>query len=170
MKIIGKGAFSTVYRKSTDKVLIKSTDHVKECMSLGWFPTSRLFPKITQVGQDDVSDCKFYESKYYPKFSSLKKELNSLDWEFYNILRGLERSYFGKGSNLSHWQKQFDTIPSKFKHKKLALLESLDALSNYGDDVCFEISPRNVAINNGRLILLDCFFFSSQLNRNKRWN
>lgn len=166
MPIIGKGAFSTVYRKSSNTVLIKSIDSVKECMSLGWFPKSRIFPRIKLIGRDDTRNCKLYESKYYPRVSSLKNELNTLDWEFYKVLRNLKR--FPQSDCITHWYNQFNTIPNKFRHKKEILLEALDALVNYGTDVCFEISPRNVAVDNGRLILLDCFFFQSQLQH--RWN
>lgn len=176
MKKIGQGAFSKVYRKSSDTVLIKSIDHVKECMSLGWFPNSRMFPKIEQVGQDDYGEYKFYESKYYPRISSLKNELLPSEWEFYKALRGLDRfsCIAQKGSYLDHWRKQFETLPSKFNHKKQALFDALDALSNYGNDICFEISPRNIAVSGKKLVLLDCFFFHSQLmkatKKRNRWN
>jgi len=161
MKLIGKGSFSTVYRKSLDKVLIKSIDDVKECMSLGWFPKSNMFPKMVRVSKD--GDYTFYESNYYPKVRSLKSELNSLDWEFYNILRNLSGYNNGKDSGYIQWIKQFETIPDKFKYRKTILLDVLNALAAYGDDMCFEISPRNVSVKNKRLILLDCFFFRSQL-------
>lgn len=44
-------------------------------------------------------------------------------------------------------------------------------MSNYDHRIGFEISPRNVAIDNGRLVLLDCFFSIDLLqerNREKR--
>jgi len=49
LKIIGKGSFSTVYELSEKQVLIKSSDPIKECMSMGWFPESKLFPNIERI-------------------------------------------------------------------------------------------------------------------------
>jgi hypothetical protein len=48
--------------------------------------------------------------------------------------------------------------------------DAVEACANYGSDVMFEISPRNVAVHNGNLILLDCFFIKSKLRevRDKR--
>jgi hypothetical protein len=43
------------------------------------------------------------------------------------------------------------------------MLDALDACANYGNDVCFEISPRNVAVKNGKLVLMDCFFMADKL-------
>ena len=42
------------------------------------------------------------------------------------------------------------------------MIDALRACSNYGSDVGFEISPRNIFIDNGNLILADCFFIISQ--------
>lgn len=44
------------------------------------------------------------------------------------------------------------------------ILEALDACLNYGSSVRFEISPRNVAVQDGQLVLLDCFYLQSTLN------
>ena len=83
LKQIGKGAFSTVYKKGTNKVLIKSCDNVKECMSMGWFPNSKMFPKIKRVGVSDCGQFQFYEEKFYPKTRSLKQDLLPSEYEFY---------------------------------------------------------------------------------------
>ena len=82
MELIGRGQFSTVYRKNSSTVLIKSTDPVKECMALGWFPSCRLFPKIKRI------NCELYESKYYPRVRSLKNSLEPKQWELYKALIG----------------------------------------------------------------------------------
>ena len=42
--------------------------------------------------------------------------------------------------------------------EKEALLEMVDGLRNYCEAVAFEISPRNVTVRSGKLVLLDCFF------------
>ena len=158
LMLVGRGAFSQVYRKSDREVLIKSRDPVKECMSLTWFPNSRIFPTLTKIGTDDDGLYSFYVSKYYQRVRSLKSSVAADDWEFYNILRQLP---VAPGYN--HWYLQFSLIPNKFKGKRKALLGAVDALANYGSDICFEISPRNVAAQNNKLVLLDCFYLKSAL-------
>ncbi|MBV5342462.1 hypothetical protein JZU68_02215, partial [bacterium] len=81
---IGKGMFSTVYRKDARTVLIKSVDPVKECMSLGWFPKTAMFPTVKRLLCED--DFSLYECRYYHKVSSLKKSLTRFEYEFYLAL------------------------------------------------------------------------------------
>ena len=155
MKLIGKGNFTRAYLRQDGKVLLKSVCPIKECMSIGWFPESKLFPKLEYIDCDDHS--KFYLTEYYPKVSSLKNSLNKNHWAMYKELQQLQKC-FGvyKYDLLDYWQKTFPMI----KNKKLreTMMEALDACSNYGTSIGFEISPRNVATKNGKLILLDCFF------------
>lgn len=169
MKCIGKGAFSTVYQKSKKTVLIKSQDNVKECMSLGWFPDSNLFPKIEKVATSDCGQFQFYEEKFYPKVRSLKNNLSSFDWEFYRALKNISDS--NHMTDCDECREAIALLPNKFHHKRTMILEAIDALTNYGSDVCFEISPRNVAIHGKKLVLLDCFFMRRDLvkirNKNK---
>ena len=166
LPLIGRGMFSTVYRKNAKTVLIKSVDPVKECMAMGWFPSSRMFPKTTRVAiLDDDQGTALYEQRYYPKAKSLKAALKPAEWEFYRELRELQ-------SNINHFlddykaldslQSLIKALPGKYARKKAALLGAIDALRNYGPDIRFEISPRNVAVHNGNLILLDCFFMAEK--------
>lgn len=162
LPLIGRGMFSAVYRKNVKTVLIKSIDPVKECMALGWFPSSRMFPKTTRVALlDDDQGTALYEQRYYPKVKSLKTALKPAEWEFYRVLREVHNNvnrFLDDYKALDSLQSLISTMPSKYARKKAALLGAIDALTNYGPDVRFEISPRNVAVHNGRLILLDCFF------------
>ena len=159
LKQIGKGAFSTVYKQANNKVLIKTCDPVKECMSLDWFPNSRLFPKIERIGVSDCGQFQFYTEKYYEKVRSLKNALLPAEYEFYKLLKG---RLCGDYCQLIAFIK---SLPVQYRTKKKALLDAIDALMNYGSDIRFEISPRNVTVENGKLILLDCFFFRSTLTK-----
>ena len=166
MKIIGKGQFTTAYRKNAHTVLLKSTDPIKECMSLGWFPDSHLFPKITRISSNE--NLSIYEMKYYPKVKSLKHALKSKHYEYYKALRKLFEDNCFHASSIDNlyfmWYKIFSTTDTLPKHIKKHLLDALDACSNYGTAIAFEISPRNVAVSKtGGLILLDCFLDASKL-------
>ena len=163
MKQIGKGAFTTAYLDTDGKVLLKSVDRVKEAMACGFFPDHRLFPKIEQVDQGEHYD--YYKMKFYKKFKSLKNNLTPRQWRLYKILRGLYiPCNFNPHTMYNILCDVFETqIPNEFKAEREALLEALHGLCNYGTDMMFEISPRNVAIEGKKLILLDCFFFKTDL-------
>lgn len=164
-KEIGRGAFSTAYRKGKQKqVLIKSCDPVKECMAHGWFPNTPLFPKVHfHPSLNDV-----YVMKYYPKCTAPKQQLNEKSYELYKKLR--------KTSDILHWGvfgKNIHRYPI-FKnslqecevpyHITKHLTEAFETLINYHHDVRFEISPRNISFTpSGNLVLLDCFFLADKL-------
>ena len=160
MKRIGKGSFTTAYLQDDGHTaLLKSTDYIKECMAHGWFPESALFPIINFTDTPHT-----YTMEYYPKVKSLKDNLDPDQYLIYKQLRALLpcAKYCSRPHDYhAMWHTLFDTLPSDLKE---VMKEALDACANYGTDVQFEISPRNVATKNGRLILLDCFFIQSQLD------
>jgi hypothetical protein len=161
-KLIGKGTFTKAYLVGTNEVLLKSKDHVKECMAHGWFPSSRFFPVVKFVDQG------IYEMEYYPKVRSLKDTLDREDYRLYRQLRELFLSFKAPSNKhflMDEWHKAFDTLHDDFAEARETLKEALDACSNYGSDVNFEISPRNVAVREGKLILLDCFYIQSQIEQ-----
>lgn len=168
MKLIGKGAFTKAYLTDNGKVLLKSSCPAKECSALGWMPESKMFPNITRV------DYGIYEMEYLPKSPSLKTALKPRQYRLYKALRAMQDNLFFENLHCNDYQK-FDnlhtaikSLPSEFKNEKEKLQEAVDGLANYGLDICFEISPRNVRVKNGFLVLLDCFFFKSKLDEIKR--
>ncbi len=161
LKLIGKGAFTKCYQLNDTTVLLKSEDPIKECMAYGWFPNSNLFPKVEF---SSIDGC--YEMEYYPRLKSLKNNLDSDQYQIYKDLRevfnNLETSVnIYDGYSLIY--KGFEQLDNE--ELKEIMLEALDACSNCGSDVGFEISPRNVSVKNGKLILLDVFFMKSVLNK-----
>ncbi|AGO47451.1 hypothetical protein Phi19:3_gp047 [Cellulophaga phage phi19:3] len=157
--IIGKGLFSTAYMQEDKKtVVLKSTDYIKECMANNWFPESKHLPQIEIIEQY------LYKMPLYNRPKSLKNNLKPSQYKIYKELRGLSIGFIENRHHLMDaWHKEFDKITNKTIRNLLK--ECLDACANYGSDIQFEISPRNVAIDNkGNLILLDCFFIQSQAN------
>lgn len=157
MKLIGRGSFTKAYLNSEDnRVYLDTVDPVKEIMALGWFPDSQLFPKIRRENNG------LYSMKYYPRVRSLKDNLTPLHYSLYKELRNLE---LYSGENIYdayfYWVKEFKKI-SNYRFRNI-LLEALDACSDIGSDITFEISPRNIAVHNNKLILLDCFFSIKKL-------
>lgn len=157
LKLIGKGMFSKVYLKDEKTVLINSVCYMKECMA-NWVD-SIWFPKLER------EDYQQYTCEYFPKVKSLKSALSKEHYEIYLQLRSIF-NIFDKPRNkydlLDYWRGKFATISNDSIREDL--LYFLAEASNYGSDIDFEISPRNVAVKNGNLILLDCFFVRSQLD------
>jgi hypothetical protein len=165
-KKIGQGLFTSVYRKgNADKVLLISTDPVKECMSFDWFPSTPLFPKVKRLSYND-DGTSTYEMKYYSKVRAPKQQLNNRGYKLYLALRELNRAPFGSNPYdfYSHWREEFKKLPNTFRVAQGHLVDAIDSLTNYGPDINFEISPRNIATRpNGGLVLLDCFFMPHKL-------
>lgn len=156
MKLIGKGMFTKCFLKDSETVLLVSTDPIKECMAFGWFPDNDLFPVIERIDIDDGRS--MYEMEYYPRVSSLKNSLEPAQYEIYKTLRSLESIPPETRDNDAFywWHNEFDKIEDE--ELREAMKGALDGCANCGTDIMFEISPRNVAVKNGKLILLDCFF------------
>lgn len=159
LKLIGKGLFTKCYRLDRYNVVLDSVDPVKECMAMGWFSESTIFPVLDYV--DPLDNDSLIKCKYYPRVSSLKKSLKPKQYAIYKELRNLKfdpvKIEYERADSL---RKAFKTI--KNKRFRDGLLEAVDGVQGYGSDICFDISPRNVAVNKGNLILLDCFFLYSK--------
>lgn len=171
LKLIGKGAFSRVYSiPSNDKeVFIKTCDPVKECLANGWMPDSDRFPKTRHFTSLEGEEGLIMEK--FEKASSLKKALIPSEYEIYSkllaIFKNLAIDYdyinlVRKGTSHHYLFNAFENSTLDNDTKEL-ILEALDSVANFGQDVCFEISPRNVAVREGKLVLLDVFFIHNTL-------
>ena len=162
VKRIGSGAFTKAYLMENGRVLLRSCDPIKEAMALGWFPKSEYFPEVSML-DDGV-----YEMQYYSRVRSLKSALAPAQWKIYKSLRTLYNEYRGKCRDYFDWYKVFEReaaeefcVPDDVVQ---IILEALDACLNYDTSVNFEISPRNVAAQDGQLVLLDCFYLQRTLD------
>ena len=166
MKRIGKGSFTTCFLNDDGKtVTLHSCDPMKEGLALGVISNSRLFPKIERLNYSDNGAV--YTMKYYPRVKSIKSNLNPLHYSYYLELReAYDRISYDKLYDAS-----FVVIASfkliKNRYLRRVMIEAIEACMNYGTDICFEISPRNIAVDKGRLILLDCFFSGSLLRQQR---
>ena len=159
MELIGKGEFTKAYRMENGRVFLRSTDRVKECMALGWFPSHRMFPTMERIDFDLGSDShSTYEMDFYERPKSLKNNLTPRQYRLYSALRKLSVYVQRNCESYLEWHKEFDKLPSEFANEKEVLKEAIDSLCNYSTGIRFEISPRNVAVKGRKLILLDCFF------------
>ena len=165
MKIIGKGKFTRCYQHpdNKNKVVLISNCWAKECSAMGWMPSSQMYPKIEKVDYPEGldNDASKYQMKKFKQVRSLRSSLNAHHYTMYKQLREFSYNLRAIRSKYESHDILHDAIndsPLMPKLKRL-LAESLDALANYGDGMMFEVSPRNVAVDNGKLILLDCWFF-----------
>ena len=163
VKRIGSGAFTKAYLMENGRVLLRSCDPIKEAMAYGWFPKSEYFPEVV------VLDEGVYEMQYYPKERSLKSALTPAQWEIYKSLRNIWNEHRGECWDYFDWYEVFEQeatdefgVPDDVVQ---LILEALNACSNYDQSVNFEISPRNVTAQDGQLVLLDCFYLRSALDK-----
>lgn len=164
LKLIGQGSFTKCYQLNSTTVLLKSTDPIKEAMACGWFPDSSLFPVVENSAIDGC-----YEMEFYPRTRGLKTRLDSDQWQLYKDLKQLfdNRPFISnKYDAYSTWYNIFEQLENE--EVKEDLQSALDACCNFGSDINFEISPRNVAVKNGKLILLDCFFSITALEKTRK--
>jgi hypothetical protein len=164
-KLIGRGAFSKVWDNGDGTVTIKSKDYAKECMAL--FIDSDRFPKIECIDCDCDNGSTYIMPKYN-KVKAIKRDLSAHDYGLYTYLRKVVSI---ENHNMHNYYKLFDlfsSMPEQYANERAQLLDALGELANYGQDICFEISPRNVFIVNGKLIFADVFFFRSQSREVKR--
>lgn len=163
---VKQGHFTTAYLyEEQSKVILESRCYIKECMAHGWFPDSELFPSIKFADiEDDVNtEFRVYEMPLYVCGRSIKANVGKEDYEgIYVPLRKIQYV-----SGYRNFEEQLNTVGISEEVKE-AILEAYEACTNYGSDIGWEISPRNVAATaEGRLILLDCFYIKSQIRRSK---
>jgi hypothetical protein len=159
MKIVGKGKFSRVYEDPNDKkrVIIKSTCWVKECLSQNWMPESNMYPSVVREDGDFS-----YSMMRYEQPRSIKCALTPHHYKMYGQLRDFAEAMQTHSDN----RPTMDRLDSLFVDLNIMpkleqlIRDSVDALSNYGQHPRFEISPRNIAVLDSKLILLDVWFFN----------
>lgn len=166
LPLIGKGSFTLCYDNG-NSVLLVSNCPVKECNALGWLSGSRLFPKIERL--DFTDDLQLFKQEKFTKVKSLKTALHKKEYDLYLQLRELASAYQCKYIKNPHHRHQIfvDTVKASNLHHvyKKALIEAVDGIANYTSKIGFEVSPRNVAVKNGKLVLLDVFYSIDQLNK-----
>jgi hypothetical protein len=161
LKVIGRGAFTRCYDNG-DTVLLVSSCPVKECMSCGFWSDSDLFPAIERIDYKDNSQ--LFKMKKYNKQKSLKQSLLPEEYQKYKMLCDFAKIWYSKTCNIKNQNLRHTEFCKLVQNSELtdelknALLESADGLANYTSNIGFEISPRNIAVDNGKLILLDVFF------------
>lgn len=167
LKLIGKGAFTLCYDNG-QSVLLVSNCPAKECNSLGWLSDSRLFPKIERL--ESEYDLQLYKQEKFEKVKSLKNALKPSEYKLYCDLRDLAGKFQRKHVKNPYDRTRvfIDTVKESKLHYlyKRALIDAAEGLANYTTKLGFEVSPRNVAVKNGKLILLDVFFSIEQLHQN----
>ncbi len=164
LKLIGKGSFTKCYLNTCETtVTLVSRDSIKECMANGWFPDHELFPKVTLVDTLESGNS-VYTMEYYPRNRGLKGHLDVDQWVIYQTLRSTMDSIRYTGNKFDSYSCVYEAFCNiEDEGLQEVMIEALNSCADYGSDVCFEISPRNVAVKDGKLVLLDCFFLKSQL-------
>lgn len=157
MQLIGKGSFTKAYLVSPGEVMLDTRDPVKHHIVNGDVIQGSMFPKLYKK-----ADGRIY-SKYLPRTPSLKANLSERHWKYYKELRDLSNFIEADCHSTVSIRRMLGTIKYSVLHDQVVnQFEQLRNLAPY--DIYFECSPRNVRAHKGKLVLLDCFFYYSELN------
>ena len=165
--------FTTAYLNEKEECILKTFDTVKMSISEGYCSEHRLFPPIERVGEiyHGGKSMVMLKMEYFPRVTSIKNNVSPRQWRLYKALRDVFRAVMMERGRWEYMDLLYDTfrkMPSEFANEKEALVEMVDQLRNYMTFVGFEISPRNVAVKGGKLVLLDCFFDMDLLAKTRR--
>ena len=162
---IKRGSFSKVFIHDDCNIVdIVTQCYAKECMSLGWFPDHPLFPKVLHSEKEGID---YHMKKYDVKFK--KGNLNADQWVIYKVIRNIAQQF----QALSYAERTSCRLVDILEAHRNALgdditdviIDAAHAMANYGHHIGFEVSPRSCATDDGKLVLLDCFFNPEQLAR-----
>jgi hypothetical protein len=150
-KLIGKGMFTKVYDNNDGRVTVKSSCPMKEAVALfcqGIGGTNAHLIPISNMIELGV-----YIMPKYTKVTAPRTQLKPDHYALYAWLRGNLNEKIGYSTIMDI----LATCPHKWA--VAYLLDMVCAMSDYeNEDLGFEISPRNIAIDrNNDLVLLDCF-------------
>ena len=163
-QLIGRGKFTRAYRLPNGRVELHSTDVCKEALCEWVGDEFDLLPHLTL--KETNYGTRIYETEYLERVSSPKKQLNTHDYDLYKQLVAVQTAFrssrmtpcWNDYDNYSTLYNLFSSISSTFPAETGAVLAWLDACANYSVRVMFEISPRNIKLRGGRLVLADVFF------------
>lgn len=148
MKRFATGLFSTAYLDG-EHVILKSICRAKECLALFGFGDSNYWPQIERI------DSYVYKMPFYQPLK--KSSVDADQWVLYQALRAHTQAFQSYVPRETSYER-YDRLYAHWAVYPF-IQEAIEALSNYGQDIDIEISPRNVKTLNGKLVLLDIFFF-----------
>ena len=157
---IKKGYFTKAYLyNKSNEVILESRCYIKECMAMGWFPKSSLFPEISfSELKSNKNEYRVYKMPLYTTNSRSVKSIICKE-DYKNIYLRLRKIMFV--SDYTDFKMKLISV-SVSDEVRETLLKAYEACMLYDTDVNWEISPRNVAATpEGRLILMDCFYIES---------
>jgi len=161
-KLIGKGFFTRCYDTQDGRVELHTFCNIKPAYAEWGVGDGRLFPVMEKIDtRYDRYDnaISVLTCKKFPKVSSLKSALKPAHYALYRTLKSIAYR------NVSTHDFYRAVKDSKSIHHayKTDILTAIDDIHNYASFVGVEISPRNVAVDGGRLVLLDIFFDRDQV-------
>lgn len=154
---IGKGAFTTAYRKG-NKVYVVSTDQAKEAIAL--FCKGSHIPKVERLEYGEKS---LYVMPLYRKVTKAQHPKAWADYRsIHNFLTSLGSGYgfyITRADNMELFFTKLSECKAIRKPLRDQIAELIETMFNYTDAVGIEISPRNIAVDGrGRLVLLDIVY------------
>lgn len=174
---LGKGLFSRCYKLDNSTVLIESYDPIKAAMADGKFPKSKLFPKVHHATNPFGRGYPFYKMKLYdlpkrPTRKWLQSNLEEEQFALFSLLSELRQdvqdaaAWKDGTSRQQVWTDAYNDYLEP-KHAKI-LVKAHRVCCEVGETIMLDCLPKNVAVDDGKLILLDCFYSSRTHSKYRR--
>lgn len=161
-KILGKGTFSVCRDNQDGTVTLTSVCPCKFNLFYVSELQSSRFPKVKHMDTESRGNFKItkYVMKKYDKLKSVKSNLLPAEYAFYKELKKIEQDYHKSlDFRLINLEYLINKSNLHYKRKKLLIDSAYAAVGgNRVAKLGFEIAKRNLAVANGKLILLDVFF------------
>ena len=184
LRQIGKGAFSVAYTEKTptpgrrSRVFVVSGDNIydKELLAMAHddAPKNPHLPRVERFGH--THDKAVFVMPLYK--SPLRKDDDPVGWRDYLALKKCRDAAYAPayGGPYKEGRSGYEINEAVYECAEASgvrpsLLEALrvliDTASNYSAEYVFEFSPRNLATDEGRLVLLDVLYDREALMRQR---
>lgn len=160
-KLIGSGSWSKAYRlPNSDFVTIVTNDYAKEALDL-YTPCNIHLPAIEQVDSYTNrmgNDMKVYRMPFYERL-----KMTQLERQDAKDLRTIRKTFIAETGSI-HYYSDYNVLADIVdsmdiqETMKEGLNSLLSGLANYSYRMGLEFYPRNLKMQNHRLILLDVIF------------
>jgi len=167
MKKLGSGTFTVAFKHpSSKKVILKSVDPVKRAMASGRLPKSDLFPEVVFINKEThrvhVYSMKHYKtlsSKGIGTFDGIEKLKTVLTPKHARLYKELVLVSETNSEGIREFIEEIRNISNEFHTEREEIIRYAKALSKETKrKLIFEAQPFNVAVENKKLILFDCFY------------
>ena len=157
---IGSGSWSSCFVQQDGTVVIKSKDFCKKLMSKEGWPKHRTWPKLKCIRLETDTEEPLYQMERLEIISKcsevyIKSNLSKRQYRWYKVLQEIDML----GGSIERQKTTLtQKIPKEFHREMKRIFEALEYIWSLEGEANFECQDFNLAIKDGYVVLLDCFY------------